>query len=82
MLTNVSAIANYFGKSNYGTHHLKEQRLRDGVKYGIKSHSETRFSSSYQQVKSVNACMPSIKKCVQAGTLKFDTAAVRRIAQL
>ncbi|KAF5313790.1 hypothetical protein D9619_013706 [Psilocybe cf. subviscida] len=79
MLATVSAIANYFGKSNYGTHHLMQQRKLDGIKHGIKSHSETRFSSSYQQVLSVNACMPSIKKCVQAGSLKFDTAATKRL---
>lgn len=41
MLATVSAIANYFGKSNYGTHHLTQQRKLDGIKHGIKSHSET-----------------------------------------
>lgn len=31
----------------YGTHHLDEERKKQGVSQGIKSHSETRFSSSY-----------------------------------
>lgn len=75
-LTIVSGIANYFGKSNYGTFHLDEQRKKDSVSEGIKSHSETRFSSSYYQVVSVHTCMSSIKKCVDQRVLKFDTAAV------
>ncbi|KIM40875.1 hypothetical protein M413DRAFT_55098, partial [Hebeloma cylindrosporum] len=74
-LSTVSGIANYFGKSNYGTHHLDEQRKKEGVREGVKSCSETRFSSSYMQVLSVQTCMNAIKNCVQAGTLKFDTAA-------
>lgn len=77
MLSIVSGIANYFGKSNYGTHHLGVERQKEGVSEGIKSHSDTRFSSSYYQVVSVNSCMNAIKRCVQSGTLKFDTAAVR-----
>jgi len=76
ILTTVSGVANYFGKSNYGTYRLDEQRKIDGIGEGIKSHSETRFSSSYKQVVSVQMCMDSIKKCIRAGTLKFETAAV------
>ena len=76
MLSIVSGIANYFGKSNYGTFHLDEQRKKEGVAEGIKSCSKTRFSSSYMQVLSVQTCMNVIKNCVQTGTLKFDTAAV------
>ncbi|KAI0278309.1 hypothetical protein BC826DRAFT_927157, partial [Russula brevipes] len=79
MLSIVSGIANYFGKSNYGTHHLDEERKKQGVLEGIKSLTETRFSSSYYQVKSVNSCMSAIKACIRSKKLKFDTAAVRRI---
>ncbi|TFK59158.1 hypothetical protein BDN72DRAFT_781120 [Pluteus cervinus] len=80
-LSLVSGIANYFGKSNYGTFHLDEERKLQGVKEGIKSHSDTRFSSSYYQVVSVHSCMNAIKKCVEAKTLKFDTAAVSALSQ-
>lgn len=76
MLLIVSGIANYFGKSNYGTFHLDTQRKTEGIREGIKSNSETRFSSSYQQVVSVYECMSPIKKCVASKTLKFDTKAV------
>lgn len=76
MLSVVSGIANYFGKSNYGTHHLDEERKKQGVAEGIKSHSETRFSSSYYQVVSVNSCMNAIKRCILLKTLKFNTAPV------
>ena len=76
MLPTVSGVANYFGKSNYGTHHLDEERKQQGVAQGIKFHLDTRFSSSYYQVVSVNSCMNAIKVCVQSKTLKFDTAAV------
>ena len=76
MLAIVAGIANYFGKSNYGTFHLDVERRKEGVVEGIKSNSQTRFSSSYTQVLSVSTCMPPIKKCLKTGTLKFDTAAV------
>ncbi|KAF9558654.1 hypothetical protein CPC08DRAFT_638699, partial [Agrocybe pediades] len=79
MLSIVAAVANYFGKSNYGTHHLEVQRKIDGIGEGIKSNSDTRFSSSYIQVKSVHACVPPIQKCFAAGTLKFDTAATKKL---
>ena len=79
MLVIVAGIANYFGKSNYGTFHLDVQRKTEGIREGIKSTSETRFSSSYLQVVSVHECMSSIKKCVASKTLKFDTSAVRNL---
>jgi len=79
MLAIVAGVANYFGKSNYGTFHLDIQCRVEGVGEGIKSNSETRFSSSYMQVKSVHACMNPIKKCIASRTLKFDMAAVRKI---
>ena len=72
----VAGIANYFGKSNYGTFHLDIQHKMEGVREGIKSTSETQFSSSYLQVVLVHDCMNPIKKCVASGTLKFDTKAV------
>ncbi|KAJ3510406.1 hypothetical protein NLJ89_g4689 [Agrocybe chaxingu] len=76
----VSGIANYFGKSNYGTFHLDEQRKKDGIAKGVyKSHTETRFSSSYQQVVSVHACMNAMKTCFVNGSLKFDTAATKKL---
>ena len=41
------------------------QRKQDGTAVGITSHSDTRFSSSYQQVRlSVQLCMSPTKKCV------------------
>ncbi|KAF8809221.1 hypothetical protein BYT27DRAFT_7254735 [Phlegmacium glaucopus] len=79
MLSVVSGVANYFGKSNYGTHHLDEEHKKQGVAQGIKSHSETRFSSSYYQVVSVNSCKNAINKCIQSRTLKFDTATTRKL---
>ncbi|KAF9470487.1 hypothetical protein BDN70DRAFT_902068 [Pholiota conissans] len=79
MLVTVSGIANYFGQSNYGTFHLDAQRKVDGICEGIKSNSNTRFSSSYQQVKSVNACIGLIKKCLVNSTLKFATPATKKL---
>ncbi|KAF8806374.1 hypothetical protein BYT27DRAFT_7082609, partial [Phlegmacium glaucopus] len=75
MLPIVSGIANYFGKSNYGTHNLDKECKQQGVAQGIKSHSETHFSSSYYQVVSVNSRMNVINTCVCSGKLKFDTTA-------
>ena len=80
MLSIVSGIANYFGKSNYGTHHLDEERKKQGVAEGIKSNSETCFSSSYYQVVSVSSCMNAIRKCLESKKLKFDTAAASQIS--
>jgi len=76
MLVIISGIENYFGKSNYGTFHLYVQRKTEGIREGIKSNSETCFSSSYQQVVTVYECMSPIKKCIASKTLRFDTKAV------
>ena len=80
MLSIVSSIANYFGKSNYGTHHLNKERKKQGVAEGIKSNSETHFSSSYYQVVSVSSCMNVIRKCLKSKKLKFDTAVASEIS--
>jgi hypothetical protein len=80
MLSIVSGIVNYFGKSNYGTHHLDEEHKKQGVAEGIKSNSEMHFSSSYYQVISVSSCMNTIWKCLESKTLKFDMAAASQIS--
>jgi hypothetical protein len=79
MLSIVSSIANYFGKSDYGTHHLDEECKKQGVAEGIKSNSETHFLLSYYQVVSVSSCMNTIQKCLKSKKLKFDTAAASQI---
>ncbi|KXN92074.1 hypothetical protein AN958_09777 [Leucoagaricus sp. SymC.cos] len=77
LLTKVTAISNYFGKSNYGTYQLSEERYRLGISEGIVSALETRFSSSYLQARAVQACMPAIHACMDKKTLTFNTSAVR-----
>ncbi|KAF8233320.1 hypothetical protein L208DRAFT_1267282 [Tricholoma matsutake] len=80
MLSIVSGVANYFGKSNYGTHHLNEECKKQGVAEGIKLNSEMHFSSSYYQVVSVSSCMNAIQECLESKKLKFDTPAVSQIS--
>lgn len=49
---------------------------------GMKSSSETRFSTSHIQAKSVHTCMPGIRKCIDTGTVKFSTDVVRHYLAL
>ncbi len=46
------------------------------ISEGMKSASETRFSSTYMQALAVQRCMPAIKSCLWAGTLAFTTKLV------
>ncbi|KAJ6616313.1 hypothetical protein B0H10DRAFT_1799629, partial [Mycena sp. CBHHK59/15] len=72
----VSALSNYFGKSNIGTYHLTQERANMNIGEGMKSASETRFSTTYIQTLAVQTCMPAIKSCYRSGTLLFDTKAI------
>src|ERR1700761_9853099 len=77
VLSQASAIANYFSKSNYGSAHLNEARSALKITKGIETSCETRFSTCYRVTSSVRRCMPAIQRCVANGKLKFDTEAVR-----
>ncbi|KAJ7254285.1 hypothetical protein C8J57DRAFT_1076371, partial [Mycena rebaudengoi] len=72
----VSGLSNYFGKSNIGTHHLTTERKKMNIGEGMKSSSETRFSTTYIQSLAVHTCMPAINSCYRSGKLLFDTKAV------
>ncbi len=67
-------------KSNYGTYQLSVERKRLGISQGMKSASETRFSSSYIQAKAVQTCVPAIQACLEKETLIFSSSAVSSIA--
>ncbi|KAJ7155057.1 hypothetical protein C8R46DRAFT_910726, partial [Mycena filopes] len=72
----VSGLSNYFGKSNYGTYHLTQERKKMNITEGMKSASETRFSTTYIQSLAVHLCMPAINSLFRSGILRFDTKAV------
>ncbi|KAJ7238111.1 hypothetical protein B0H12DRAFT_1025915 [Mycena haematopus] len=65
----VSGLSNYFGQSNYGTAHLNAERKKMNIKEGMKSASETRFSTTYIQTRAVNVCMPAINSLYRSGLL-------------
>ncbi|KAF8146576.1 hypothetical protein K438DRAFT_1627686, partial [Mycena galopus ATCC 62051] len=73
----VSGLSNYFGKSNIGTYQLNEERKKMNIGEGMKSSSETRFSTTYIQSFAVYTCMPAINSCYRAGSLLFDTKATK-----
>ncbi|KAF8175985.1 hypothetical protein K438DRAFT_1908784 [Mycena galopus ATCC 62051] len=73
----VSGLSNYFGQSNYGTAHLNAERKKMNIKEGMKSASETRFSTTYLQTYAVNVCMPAINSLYASGILRFDTKATK-----
>ncbi|KAJ6449305.1 hypothetical protein C8R47DRAFT_999260, partial [Mycena vitilis] len=64
----VSGLSNYFGKSNYGTWHLTQERKKMNIGQGMKSSSETRFSTTYIQAFAVQVCMPAINSLFRADT--------------
>ncbi|KAJ7277718.1 hypothetical protein C8J57DRAFT_1060512, partial [Mycena rebaudengoi] len=67
------------GLSNYGTHHLNEERKKMNIREGMKSSSETRFSTTYIQSNAVHSCMPAINSCYRSGVLRFDTKATKML---
>ncbi|KAJ7182160.1 ribonuclease H-like domain-containing protein [Mycena filopes] len=73
----VSGLSNYFGKSNYGTYHLTQERKKMNITEGMKSASETRFSTTYIQSLAVHLCMPAINSLFRSGILRFDTKATK-----
>ena len=73
----MSGLSNYFGKSNYGTYHLTVERKKMNISEGMKSSSETRFSTTFIQTFVVHTCMPAINVLYRSGILRFDTKAVR-----
>ncbi|KAJ7862759.1 hypothetical protein B0H14DRAFT_3444474 [Mycena olivaceomarginata] len=62
----VSALSNHFGKSNYGTYHLTQERKKMNIGEGMQSSSETRFSTTYIQSFAVQVCMPAINSIYRA----------------
>ncbi|KAJ7480524.1 hypothetical protein B0H11DRAFT_1724791, partial [Mycena galericulata] len=81
-LVHVSALSNYFGKSNIGTFHLTEERRKMNIKEGMKSSSETRFSTTYIQALAVYTCMPAINSCYRLKLLLFDTKATKPLQSI
>ncbi|KAJ3764954.1 hypothetical protein FB446DRAFT_615484, partial [Lentinula raphanica] len=79
LLSQVSGIVNYFGKSNYGTWHLTAECEKQKISRGIESTTDTRFSSAYYQALSVQRCMPAISKSYTDGNLSFNTAATKKL---
>ncbi|KAF8205379.1 hypothetical protein K438DRAFT_1905386 [Mycena galopus ATCC 62051] len=65
----VSGLSNYFGQSNYRTAHLNAERKKMNIKEGMKSASDTRFSTTYIQTCTVNVCMPAINSLYASGVL-------------
>ncbi|KAG6876045.1 hypothetical protein C0992_001195, partial [Termitomyces sp. T32_za158] len=58
---------------------LTMERANLGISEGIKSSSETRFSTSYLQAKAIQLCMPAIHMCMSKKTLLFDTKATQKL---
>ncbi|KAF8166770.1 hypothetical protein K438DRAFT_1616514 [Mycena galopus ATCC 62051] len=73
----VSGLSNYFGQSNCGTAHLNAERKKMNIKEGMKSASDTRFSTTYLQTYAVNVRIPAINSLYASGILRFDTKAMR-----
>ena len=72
----ISSITTYFSHSNHGTHHLKEEMKKETDKRGIEIVGVTRFSMFSIHASSIAHCFPAIKRCLESGSVKFDTAAV------
>jgi hypothetical protein len=72
----ISGITTYFSHSNHGTHHLKEEMKKETDKRGIEIAGVTRFSTFSIHASSIARCFPAIKRCLESGSVKFDTAAV------
>ncbi|KAJ7204735.1 hypothetical protein GGX14DRAFT_368432 [Mycena pura] len=79
VLAIVSGLSNYFGTSNYGTAQLDDARKAMNISTGVKSSSETRFSTCHIQAKSICTCMPAIKHCIETETIKFTSKATKKL---
>jgi hypothetical protein len=72
----ISGITTYLLHSNHGTLHLKEEMKKETDKHGIKIVGVTRFSTFSIHTSSIAHCFPAIKRCLESGSVKVDTAAV------
>ena len=72
----ISGITTYFSHSNQASHHLKNEMKMEQDKRGIEVTGVTRFSTFSTHASSISRCFPAIQRCLTAGTVKFDTAAV------
>jgi hypothetical protein len=68
-----------FSHSNFGQHQLKAELKSQTDKRGIQAGNATRFSTFSTHAKSIARCFDAIQRCLVAGTIKFNTAAVSRI---
>jgi len=72
----ISGLTTYFSKSNYGQHQLKTEMAKEKDKRGIQAGGNTRFSTFSTHAKSIARCFDAIKRCLDSGSVKFDTKAV------
>lgn len=77
----ISSITTYFSHSNQATHHLKHEMKMEQDKRGIEVTGVTRFSTFATHASSISRCFSGIQRCLTAGTVKFDTAAVRHFCE-
>ena len=66
------SIINKFHKSHIGTAELNQARKETGTKnhHGLEAISKTRFGTVIRAARSLNRCLPAIKKVVERGV--FD----------
>ncbi|KAJ7762838.1 hypothetical protein DFH07DRAFT_771050 [Mycena maculata] len=80
VLVPMAGVSNYFSKLNYGASQLDAVRKDLKIMQGIKTSSETQFSTSHIQLKAVQ--MPAIHKCIETSTVKFTTESTKKLLPL
>lgn len=79
-MTIVSGLTTFFSHSNFGQHQLKAELKNQSDQRGIQAGNATRFSTFSTHAKSIARCFDAIQRCLAAGTIKFNTAAVSQVA--
>lgn len=80
-MTIISSITTFFSHSNHGKYQLRKEMQKEEDKRGIVAGGATRFSTFATHTRSIIRCFSAMERCLLAGTIKFDTKAVRECTE-
>ncbi|KAF8349089.1 ribonuclease H-like domain-containing protein, partial [Amanita rubescens] len=67
----VRGVISKFHKSHIGAAELNLARKEAGIKHGLEAISKTRFGTMVRAARSLNRCLPAIKKVVERGAFSL-----------
>lgn len=66
-------VISKFHKSHIGAAELNLARKEAGIKHGLEAIGKTRFGTVVRAARSLNRCLPAIKKVVERGVFSLGS---------